>query len=93
MELTASVGWAIYPDDAQTLDELVAAADFCVRREDDGQEPRSRRWTGHRPPSLLGVRPLRVLLDYFPDDPAFDTAVSQRRCGEWPRASCRRRCV
>jgi diguanylate cyclase (GGDEF)-like protein len=31
VELTASVGWAIYPDDAQTLDELVAAADFCVR--------------------------------------------------------------
>jgi diguanylate cyclase (GGDEF)-like protein len=31
VELTASVGWAIYPDDARTLDELVAAADFCVR--------------------------------------------------------------
>jgi diguanylate cyclase (GGDEF)-like protein len=29
--LTASVGWAIYPDDARTLDELVAAADVCVR--------------------------------------------------------------
>jgi octanoyl-[GcvH]:protein N-octanoyltransferase len=25
----------------------------------------------------LGVRPLRVLFDCFPDDPAFDTAVSQ----------------
>jgi diguanylate cyclase (GGDEF)-like protein len=31
VELTASVGWALYPDDAQTIDELVAAADFCVR--------------------------------------------------------------
>ena len=31
VELTASVGWAIFPDDARTIDELVAAADFCVR--------------------------------------------------------------
>ena len=31
VELTVSIGWAIYPDDAQTIDELVAAADFCVR--------------------------------------------------------------
>jgi diguanylate cyclase (GGDEF)-like protein len=31
VELTVSVGWALYPDDAQTIDELVAAADFCVR--------------------------------------------------------------
>jgi diguanylate cyclase (GGDEF)-like protein len=31
VELTVSVGWAIFPDDAQTIDELVAAADFCVR--------------------------------------------------------------
>jgi diguanylate cyclase (GGDEF)-like protein len=31
VELTVSVGWAIYPDDAETIDELVAAADFCVR--------------------------------------------------------------
>jgi diguanylate cyclase (GGDEF)-like protein len=29
--LTVSVGWALYPDDAGTIDELVAAADFCVR--------------------------------------------------------------
>jgi diguanylate cyclase (GGDEF)-like protein len=31
VELTVSVGWALYPDDAHTIDELVAAADFCVR--------------------------------------------------------------
>jgi diguanylate cyclase (GGDEF)-like protein len=31
VELTVSIGWAIYPDDAETIDELVAAADFCVR--------------------------------------------------------------
>jgi diguanylate cyclase (GGDEF)-like protein len=31
VELTVSVGWALYPDDAKTIDELVAAADFCVR--------------------------------------------------------------
>jgi diguanylate cyclase (GGDEF)-like protein len=29
--LTASLGWALYPDDAQTIDDLVANADFCVR--------------------------------------------------------------
>jgi diguanylate cyclase (GGDEF)-like protein len=31
LELTVSVGWALYPDDARTIDELVAAADYCVR--------------------------------------------------------------
>jgi diguanylate cyclase (GGDEF)-like protein len=31
VELTVSIGWALYPDDARTIDELVAAADFCVR--------------------------------------------------------------
>jgi predicted signal transduction protein with EAL and GGDEF domain len=31
VDLTVSVGWALYPEDAQTIDELVAAADFCVR--------------------------------------------------------------
>jgi diguanylate cyclase (GGDEF)-like protein len=31
VELTVSVGWALYPDDARTIDELVAAADLCVR--------------------------------------------------------------
>jgi diguanylate cyclase (GGDEF)-like protein len=31
VQLTVSVGWAVYPDDAKTIDELVAAADFCVR--------------------------------------------------------------
>jgi diguanylate cyclase (GGDEF)-like protein len=31
VELTVSIGWAVYPDDAETIDELVAAADFCVR--------------------------------------------------------------
>ena len=29
--LTVSLGWALYPDDATTLDDLVAAADLCVR--------------------------------------------------------------
>jgi diguanylate cyclase (GGDEF)-like protein len=29
--LTVSLGWALYPDDARTIDDLVAAADFCVR--------------------------------------------------------------
>jgi diguanylate cyclase (GGDEF)-like protein len=31
ISLTASVGWVIYPDDAQSVDELIAAADFCLR--------------------------------------------------------------
>ena len=31
ISLTASVGWVIYPDDAKTVDELIAAADFCLR--------------------------------------------------------------
>jgi diguanylate cyclase (GGDEF)-like protein len=31
VQLTVSVGWALYPDDASTIDELVAAADLCVR--------------------------------------------------------------
>jgi diguanylate cyclase (GGDEF)-like protein len=31
VQLTVSIGWALYPDDAGTIDELVAAADFCVR--------------------------------------------------------------
>ncbi|MBA3262588.1 MAG: GGDEF domain-containing protein [Thermoleophilaceae bacterium] len=31
VQLTVSVGWALYPDDAKTIDELVAAADLCVR--------------------------------------------------------------
>ena len=31
MSLTASVGWVIYPDDAHSVDELIAAADFCLR--------------------------------------------------------------
>jgi diguanylate cyclase (GGDEF)-like protein len=29
--LTVSLGWALYPDDATTIDDLVAAADLCVR--------------------------------------------------------------
>jgi diguanylate cyclase (GGDEF)-like protein len=31
VKLTASVGWAIYPADADTADELIAAADTCMR--------------------------------------------------------------
>jgi diguanylate cyclase (GGDEF)-like protein len=31
VSVTASVGWVIYPDDAQSMDELIAAADFCLR--------------------------------------------------------------
>jgi diguanylate cyclase (GGDEF)-like protein len=31
MSLTASVGWVIYPDDARSVDELIAAADVCLR--------------------------------------------------------------
>jgi diguanylate cyclase (GGDEF)-like protein len=29
--LTASVGWVLYPQDADTIDDLIAAADFCLR--------------------------------------------------------------
>jgi diguanylate cyclase (GGDEF)-like protein len=29
--VTVSLGWALYPDDAQTIDDLVATADLCVR--------------------------------------------------------------
>jgi diguanylate cyclase (GGDEF)-like protein len=31
LRLTASVGWALYPADAETVDELIAAADTCMR--------------------------------------------------------------
>jgi diguanylate cyclase (GGDEF)-like protein len=31
VRLTASVGWAQYPGDADTIDELIAAADICMR--------------------------------------------------------------
>ena len=31
VRVTASVGWVIHPDDAQSVDELIAAADFCLR--------------------------------------------------------------
>jgi diguanylate cyclase (GGDEF)-like protein len=29
--LSASVGWALYPDNGKTVDHLIAAADLCVR--------------------------------------------------------------
>jgi diguanylate cyclase (GGDEF)-like protein len=31
VRVTASVGWVTYPDDAPSVDELIAAADFCLR--------------------------------------------------------------
>jgi diguanylate cyclase (GGDEF)-like protein len=31
ISLTASVGWVIYPNDAASVDELIAAADVCLR--------------------------------------------------------------
>jgi diguanylate cyclase (GGDEF)-like protein len=31
VRLTASVGWALHPADADTVDELIAAADTCMR--------------------------------------------------------------
>jgi diguanylate cyclase (GGDEF)-like protein len=31
VSLTASLGWVIYPDDAQSVDDLIAAADLCLR--------------------------------------------------------------
>jgi diguanylate cyclase (GGDEF)-like protein len=31
LSLTASVGWVIYPHDAGSVDELIAAADVCLR--------------------------------------------------------------
>jgi diguanylate cyclase (GGDEF)-like protein len=31
LKVTASVGWVIHPDDAETVDDLIAAADFCLR--------------------------------------------------------------
>jgi diguanylate cyclase (GGDEF)-like protein len=31
VHVTASVGWVTYPDDAATVDDLIAAADFCLR--------------------------------------------------------------
>jgi diguanylate cyclase (GGDEF)-like protein len=31
VRVTASVGWVIYPNDAPTVDDLIAAADFCLR--------------------------------------------------------------
>jgi diguanylate cyclase (GGDEF)-like protein len=31
VRVTASVGWVIHPEDADSVDELIAAADFCLR--------------------------------------------------------------
>jgi diguanylate cyclase (GGDEF)-like protein len=31
VSLTVSLGWALYPDDAGSIDDLVASADLCVR--------------------------------------------------------------
>jgi len=31
LRVTASVGWVTHPDDADTVDDLIAAADFCLR--------------------------------------------------------------
>jgi diguanylate cyclase (GGDEF)-like protein len=31
INVTASIGWVLYPDDAPSVDELIAAADFCLR--------------------------------------------------------------
>ena len=31
LTVTASVGWVVHPDDAETVDDLIAAADFCLR--------------------------------------------------------------
>ena len=31
VQLTASVGWVMYPNDADTIDELIATADVCMR--------------------------------------------------------------
>jgi diguanylate cyclase (GGDEF)-like protein len=31
VELTASLGWVIFPDDADSVDDLIAAADLCLR--------------------------------------------------------------
>jgi diguanylate cyclase (GGDEF)-like protein len=31
VRVTASVGWVIHPEDARTVDDLIAAADFCLR--------------------------------------------------------------
>ena len=31
VNITASVGWVMYPDDANTIDELIATADVCLR--------------------------------------------------------------
>jgi diguanylate cyclase (GGDEF)-like protein len=31
VHLTASVGWVMYPNDADTIDELIATADVCMR--------------------------------------------------------------
>ena len=71
--LTASIGWALYPDDATTVDELVGVADECVRTVKlSGKDRRALA-----PRSLGAVRPLRVLHDSFPDDPALDAAVSR----------------
>jgi diguanylate cyclase (GGDEF)-like protein len=31
VRLTASVGWVLYPNDAETIEELIATADVCMR--------------------------------------------------------------
>jgi diguanylate cyclase (GGDEF)-like protein len=39
VNLTVSVGWALYPDDALTVDGLIAKADVCVREvKADGKD-------------------------------------------------------
>ena len=78
--LTASVGWVIYPDDAQSVDELIARRGLLpARREADRQGPSAlgaRLGSGRRG-IVRRVRKLRVLHDSFEDDPALDAGVSR----------------
>ena len=81
VSLTASVGWVIYPDDAESVDELIAAADFCLRGAKLTGKDRALSALDWAPDESRGivrrVRRLRVLHDSFEDDPALDAAVSR----------------
>ena len=85
LRVTASVGWVIHPDDAQTVDDLIAAADFCLRGakltgKDRALSPRGLGAGAERGAGGLGFHrcpPSVLLTDSFSDDPALDAAVSR----------------
>ena len=52
VRLTASVGWVMYPNDADTIDELIATADVCMRGAKATGKDRALSAVDRLPPSV-----------------------------------------